>query len=260
MLTSLTTIFQAHGRPTLRSLVQEWNKVLQKEMEHAPSTKTDAAAAFLASLEGPKLTSLADAAKKPPIEILPPGMASLYGPIPGQGKPPALQGSKQQQMGKQLLLEGPNATTQNGPAQAESSVGPPAPVADAPPPTSVAGTPPNSEVGAADTSQSSTPPKPETGAALTSESGVVPSEPDASVPPPESNPQAAAESNEKTEDKQSPVSSTPGADPTIPVAEENAPSSQSMIISSSSSTVTAPQPPNNQGTVVKAEPLMIDFS
>ncbi|KAK1276991.1 hypothetical protein QJS04_geneDACA011030 [Acorus gramineus] len=70
----------AHGRPSLRNLVQSWNKMLQKELEHTPSVKTDAAAAFLASLEEPKLTSLAEAAKKPPIEILPPGMASLSAP------------------------------------------------------------------------------------------------------------------------------------------------------------------------------------
>ncbi|XP_078429126.1 transducin/WD40 repeat-like superfamily protein [Wolffia australiana] len=67
----------AHGRPTLKNLVVEWNKVLQKELEQKPSRKTDAATAFLASLEEPMLTSLAEAGKKPPIEILPPGMASL---------------------------------------------------------------------------------------------------------------------------------------------------------------------------------------
>ncbi|EPS66148.1 hypothetical protein M569_08629, partial [Genlisea aurea] len=74
----------AHGRPSLRSLVQSWNKSLQKEVESSKTTTTtDAAAAFLASLEESKITSLQDAAKKPPIEILPPGMATLYGPNPG---------------------------------------------------------------------------------------------------------------------------------------------------------------------------------
>ncbi|MCL7038604.1 hypothetical protein MKW94_029574, partial [Papaver nudicaule] len=80
----------AHGRPSLRNLAQEWNKMLQKELEHIPTTKTDAAAAFLASLEEPKLTSLAEAGKKPPIEILPPGMASLTAaPITIPKKPTA---------------------------------------------------------------------------------------------------------------------------------------------------------------------------
>lgn len=68
----------AHGRPSLKNLIQVWNKMLQKELESSPAAvKTDAAAAFLASLEEPKLTSLAEAGKKPPIEILPPGMTSL---------------------------------------------------------------------------------------------------------------------------------------------------------------------------------------
>jgi hypothetical protein len=37
--------------------------MLQKEVDHAPSQKIDAASAFLASLEEPKLTSLAEAGK-----------------------------------------------------------------------------------------------------------------------------------------------------------------------------------------------------
>ncbi|OVA10910.1 WD40 repeat [Macleaya cordata] len=112
MLAEAVLHAHAHGRPTLRNLVQEWNKMLQKELEHIPTTKTDAAAAFLASLEEPKLTSLAEAGKKPPIEILPPGMASLSAaPITIQKKPTpaatsATQGSSQQQPSKPLLLEG----------------------------------------------------------------------------------------------------------------------------------------------------------
>ncbi|KAL5989921.1 hypothetical protein ACLOJK_010816 [Asimina triloba] len=97
---------KAHGRPTLKSLVQAWNKTLQKELEHTPSVKTDATAAFLASLEEPKLTSLAEAGKKPPIEILPPGMPSLSAPpITIQKKPNPAAQSSQQQPGKPLLLE-----------------------------------------------------------------------------------------------------------------------------------------------------------
>ncbi|KAL6517843.1 hypothetical protein OROMI_033544 [Orobanche minor] len=115
MLAEAVLHAHAHGRPTLRSLVQAWNKTLQKEMEHTPSTKMDAASAFLASLEESKISSLQDSAKKPPIEILPPGMASLYGPNPGQSglkkKAPASLQSSQQQLGKPLLLEGPKVTS-----------------------------------------------------------------------------------------------------------------------------------------------------
>lgn len=95
--------------------------MLQQEIEHAPKMKTDAAAAFLASLEEPKLTSLSEAGKKPPIEILPPGMVSLYAPISVQKKSvPAIQGSQQQQPGKPLLLEAPPTATSNGTAPAPS--------------------------------------------------------------------------------------------------------------------------------------------
>ncbi|XP_074566560.1 uncharacterized protein LOC141823194 [Curcuma longa] len=80
MLAEAVLHAHAHGRPTLKNLVQAWNKMLQKELDHTPSVKTDAAAAFLASLEDPKFTSLSDAVKKPPIEILPPGMPSLSAP------------------------------------------------------------------------------------------------------------------------------------------------------------------------------------
>lgn len=78
--------------------------MLQKELEHAPSVKTDAASAFLASLEDPKFTSLAEAGKKPPIEILPPGMASLSAPpITINKKPPASAATSQ----------GPSTATQS---------------------------------------------------------------------------------------------------------------------------------------------------
>jgi len=82
--------------------------MLQKEVDHAPSQKIDAASAFLASLEEPKLTSLAEAGKKPPIEILPPGMPSLSALITTQKKPtPGIQSSQQ----KPLQLEGPPIAT-----------------------------------------------------------------------------------------------------------------------------------------------------
>lgn len=93
--------------------------MLQKELEHTPTVKTDAAAAFLASLEDPKLTSLGEAPKKPPIEILPPGMASLSAPPITTIKKPTgasaaaasagAQNTTQQQPAKPLMLEAPPA-------------------------------------------------------------------------------------------------------------------------------------------------------
>ncbi|CAL4962332.1 unnamed protein product [Urochloa decumbens] len=80
MLAEAVLHAQAHGRPSLRNMVIAWNKMLQKELDHTPTVKTDAAAAFLASLEDPKLTSLGETEKKPPIEILPPGMPPLSAP------------------------------------------------------------------------------------------------------------------------------------------------------------------------------------
>ncbi|KAL6211035.1 hypothetical protein ACLB2K_016263 [Fragaria x ananassa] len=123
MLAEAVLHAHAHGRPTLKNLVQAWNKMLQKEVEHTPLEKTDAAAAFLASLEEPKLTSLADAAKKPPIEILPPGMPSLTVAMTVQKKPPPGAQNSQQQPGKPLLLEAAPATTpapSSAPQQSES--------------------------------------------------------------------------------------------------------------------------------------------
>ncbi|XP_049414854.1 uncharacterized protein LOC125877652 isoform X3 [Solanum stenotomum] len=163
MLAEAVLHAHAHGRPSMRTLVQSWNKMLQKEMEHTPSMKTDAAAAFLASLEGPKLTSLADAAKKPPIEILPPGMASLYGPNPGQAKPllgkPGLP-----QPGKPLLLEGSKTTAPMASVPAGSNTSA----------TSESGVPPKSENGASTTPESGNPPASDSGAAPASDSGAAP--------------------------------------------------------------------------------------
>ncbi|KAK4785918.1 hypothetical protein SAY86_002607 [Trapa natans] len=114
----------AHGRPSLKNLVETWNKQLQKEVEHIPSTKTDATAAILASLEEPKLTSLADAAKKPPIEILPPGMPSLSASLAMKKKPPASQtpDQQQQQGNKPMLLEAPPVAGAAAAATVEGSV------------------------------------------------------------------------------------------------------------------------------------------
>lgn len=112
----------AHGRPTLRNLVQAWNAMLQNEIEHKRPVKTDAAAAFLASLEDPKLMSLGEAPKKPPIEILPPGMPSLSAPsltIKKPGSGPSAPTLNQSQPVKPLMLEA--ATTATPVAEPESS-------------------------------------------------------------------------------------------------------------------------------------------
>ncbi|KAL4303237.1 hypothetical protein GQ457_10G005870 [Hibiscus cannabinus] len=137
MLAEAVLHAHAHGRPTLKNLVEAWNRVLQKEVEHTPSEKTDATAAFLASLEEPKLTILSEAGKKPPIEILPPGMSALSASITIKKKP--AQGTQaSQQQSKPLALEAPPPS---GPA--ETPIG--APPSDAPaaePGTSV-GAPPS---------------------------------------------------------------------------------------------------------------------
>lgn len=99
--------------------------MLQKEVEHAPSTKTDAAAAFLASLEEPKLTSLAEAGKKPPIEILPPGMPSLSATMAMKKKPPPAAQNPQPDPAKPMQLEAPPTVTpprpESAPPQVEAS-------------------------------------------------------------------------------------------------------------------------------------------
>nr|XP_043627540.1 uncharacterized protein LOC122599148 [Erigeron canadensis] len=194
MLAEAVLHAHAHGRITIRTLVQAWNKILQKEMEHGPSTKTDAASAFLASLEEPKLTSLADAAKKPPIEILPPGMPSIDAPLPGIQKKtiPAVQGTLQQPP-KPLQIEGPPSesdappppTTESGdvlptdgtgappPTESESGLPPPTTESGVPPPTVESGVPvqssAKSEMPAAPSVESEMPASPgaESGSPLT---------------------------------------------------------------------------------------------
>lgn len=144
--------------------------MLQKELVHTPSVKTDAAAAFLASLEDTKLTSLGEAGKKPPMEILPPGMASLSAPPITVKKPPAsatqtptptlgqstgpttaqsgytaTQGSSQAELDKPLMLEAPAPAEQinSNPPVSEPMSSPAAstegaqvpPVSEAPPVT-----------------------------------------------------------------------------------------------------------------------------
>ncbi|KAL9332399.1 hypothetical protein ACSQ67_002009 [Phaseolus vulgaris] len=133
MLAEAVLHSHAHGRPTLKNLVQAWNQALQREIEPTPSQKTDAAAAFLASLEEPKLTSLADAGKKAPIEILPPGMMSLNAPISIQKKPASAAQNSQQPPEKQLALEAPPTTTAAPESATQQPESTPASVTDPPP-------------------------------------------------------------------------------------------------------------------------------
>ncbi|KAJ4981662.1 hypothetical protein NE237_032499 [Protea cynaroides] len=176
MLAEAVLHAHAHGRPTLKNLVLAWNKMLQKDLEHAPTMKTDAAAAFLASLEEPKLTSLAEAGKKPPIEILPPGMVSLTAAIPIQKKPgPGIQGS-QQQPSKPLLLELPPSTEQ--PASAPLSGAP----LSSPPLSSAANDPTASPVSSPALPMSS-PPKSATDESVAPQESVQ-AQPASGSPPP----------------------------------------------------------------------------
>ncbi|CAA3012728.1 Hypothetical predicted protein [Olea europaea subsp. europaea] len=73
----------AHGRPSLRNLVQKWN-IHRKKRDSTLHPPKWILQLHFGSLEESKLIGLQDAAKKPIIEILPLGMALLYGPNPGQ--------------------------------------------------------------------------------------------------------------------------------------------------------------------------------
>ncbi|XP_021904755.1 LOW QUALITY PROTEIN: uncharacterized protein LOC110819751 [Carica papaya] len=213
MLAEAVLHAHAHGRPTLKNLVQAWNKMLQKEVEHTPSLKMDAAAAFLASLEEPKLTSLAEAGKKPPIEILPPGMSSLLASISVQKKPPAAQ-SSQQQPNKPLPLEAPPST----PATAT-----PAPATtEAPVPTGPASedAPPQSEVNEASSENKAVASSSESNPELFASEVIVPSTTSDTVPsgvpsevPSEGQPEAS-------DTQETSVSTMPPTDPQLLESQE----------------------------------------
>ncbi|ERN10764.1 hypothetical protein AMTR_s00027p00200400 [Amborella trichopoda] len=97
--------------------------MLQKELSNIPTyklVKLDLQSA--ASLEEPKLTSLAEAGKKPPIEILPPGMPSLPSSITAK-KPPTPTPQGTQQQSKPLLIEAspqPKETPEVPPSEPEA--------------------------------------------------------------------------------------------------------------------------------------------
>ncbi|EEF36116.1 hypothetical protein RCOM_1714550 [Ricinus communis] len=211
---------QAHGRPTLKNLVQAWNKMLQKEVEHSPSTKTDAATAFLASLEEPMLTSLAEAGKKPPIEILPPGMPSLSAFITSQKKPTPATQSSQQQPSQPLQIEGP-------------------------PPANFETTTESTPITATETAPENTP-----------QSSAPENAPQSSAPELEtaSPPLEASESNGSVDT--TPIS-TSGSNPDLATSGDNIPPTSTDSITS---TQIQPQIPNNQGTKISSMmPLGDDF-
>ncbi|KAK5810548.1 hypothetical protein PVK06_025860 [Gossypium arboreum] len=131
MLAEAVLHAHAHGRSTLKNLVEAWNKALQKEVDHIPTAKTDATAAFLAALEL-KLSSLSEAGKKPPIEIFPPGMSALSSSIVIKKNPAPATQTSQQQSNTPLAIEGPRPS---GPIGAP--IGAPSPSASA----AVPGTP-----------------------------------------------------------------------------------------------------------------------
>ncbi|KAE8687165.1 hypothetical protein F3Y22_tig00111022pilonHSYRG00171 [Hibiscus syriacus] len=196
MLAEAVLHAHAHGRPTLKNLVESWNKMLQKEVEHTPSAKTDATAAFLASLEEPKLTSFSEAGKKPPIEILPPGMSALSASITNKKKPAPVTQASQEQI-KPLALEAPPS------GQAEMPIG------AAPPTTSDAV--PGTSIGA----QPSDAPAVTLGTPIGEATPVAPAGTEAGAPP-------IAEASEPPLEEKSPDSSS-GSNPDMtPYAETNA--------------------------------------
>ncbi|CAI0406139.1 unnamed protein product [Linum tenue] len=237
MLAEAVLHAHAHGRPTLKNLVQAWNKVLQKEVEHTPSTKTDAAAAFLASLEEPKLTSLGDAGKKPPIEILPPGMPSLTGLITAQKKPApgTLSAQKQQTPSQPLQLEAPPATTPEPGATPANTAAPPTDGAPATTPAQQDAAPP---------SETSEPPTADGQEAATISSSA--SNPDLAasgdnnnVPPSASNPEPVPSG----ETVQAPEEHSDGGDKDATITEAHSQQEPSL-------------PTNNQGGSVSHPPTL----
>ncbi|GMH01420.1 hypothetical protein Nepgr_003259 [Nepenthes gracilis] len=160
MLAEAVLHAHAHGRPTLKNLVEGWNKMLQREIEHARMTTTDATAAFLESLEDSKLPSLGEVGKKPPIEILPPGMVSLSQIVTMQKKTALATKGSHQEPEKLLLGAPPAATTSTdaSPSPAESGqaiVPPPADSDQANAPPAADSNKPSAPFEAADLSEAS---------------------------------------------------------------------------------------------------------
>lgn len=202
MLAEAVLHAHAHGRPTLKNLVQTWNQMLQREVEPTPSQKTDATAAFLASLEEPKLTSLAEAGKKPPIEILPPGMMSLNAPISIQKKPASAAQNSQPQPGKPLALEAGKPLALEAPPTTAA-----APDSSAQQPES---TPASAPAPVSDPPQSDATPNPEA-AAPESNSGETPVDNGAPTP-------ASVSDDENTNVNGETVQEEPKSDPAPPEA------------------------------------------
>ncbi|CAA7023284.1 unnamed protein product [Microthlaspi erraticum] len=240
MLAEAVLHAHANGRPTLKNLVQAWNKTLQKEVEQAPSSKTDAASAFLASLEDPKLTSLSDASKKPPIEILPPGMSSIFASITAAPKKPLLtQKTPQQEPGKPLAIEEAakplaiEAPPSSEPTQTESAPETTPVPESAAPETAAAG-----ESAAPETAAVAESAAPET--AAVAESTPTPTTVDGQVTETVSEPTPVEKEETSLEDKSDP-SSTPNTETTV-ATEDNS--------QATTPTPTPPPPPPPQPETV----------
>lgn len=189
--------------------------------------------------------------------FLRPGMASLYGPIPGQKKPPGpATPALLQQPGKPMLLEaapsaGPSATT----PPPESGV-PSSSESGAPPPPSDSSAPLPSESNASVPSESGAPASSAPNAPVSSESSAPgPTESSAPSPTELSAPSPTESSAQIADNQPPPDSSVTDIDPNGPV--ENV-----LPTSASNQAMTqAPHPvPNMQGPTTPDTAPMIDFS
>ncbi|CAL0311176.1 unnamed protein product [Lupinus luteus] len=241
MLAEAVLHAHAQGRPTLRNLVQSWNQMLQREIEPTPSQKTDATAAFLASLEEPKLTSLADAGKKPPIEILPPGMASLNAPPISIQKKPGSAALNSQQPGKPLAIEAPPPATA-APESAIQTQQPEATGAPVPNPSPTEATSESTPVPEADL------PKSESGETIVDNGHPTPASASDGTPTANGETiQAESASNPSPPEVPSPVVGAPEGNapstPTVPAT--NAPSPSTVPTTNDPSPSTVPPTPTD---------------
>ncbi|CAH8317403.1 unnamed protein product [Eruca vesicaria subsp. sativa] len=255
MLAEAVLHAHAHGRPTLKNLVQAWNKTLQKEVEQAPSSKTDAASAFLASLEDPKLTSLSDASKKPPIEILPPGMSSIFASISAPKKP--LPTLKTQEPTKPLAIEEPakplaiEAAPSSEPSQTES-----APETAADPESAAQETTAASESAVQETAAASESEAQETAAASESEAQETAAESESAAP-------ETAAVTETAEHVDGPVTETV-SEPPVAEKEEtpsedksdpsSTPNTETALVATEDNSQTMPPPPLPEPVTTTAKP------
>ncbi|RID43718.1 hypothetical protein BRARA_I00563 [Brassica rapa] len=270
MLAEAVLHAHAHGRPSLKNLVQAWNKTLQKEVEQVSSTKTDAASAFLASLEDPKLTSLSDASKKPPIEILPPGMSSIFASISAPKKPLPTMKTPQpeptmaiEEPAKPLAIEAPPPSSEETP-QTES-----APETATDPESAAPETADDSESAAPETAADSEPAAHETAAAAESAAPETASAAESAAPETAAvtepaAPETAAVAESAAAHIEGPVTETV-SEPSAPEKEEtssedksdpsSAPKTETAVATEDNSqTVPPPPPPETTTTTTTVKP------